>query len=98
MRPPGHGGAPSFLRLWSVPSDTQLAPPLGGARQAAPQSRVRARAAPGVWCRFAQGATQIGDDQARSWMVVGKSGRGSTPARIASHVDQRHDGFSSTRT
>ena len=52
----------------------------------------------GVWCRFAQGATQIGDDQARSWMVAGRSGRGSTPARIASHVDQRHDGFSSTRT
>jgi hypothetical protein len=44
------------------------------------------------------GSTQIGDDQARSWIVVGRSGRGSTPLRRASHVDQRHVGFSSTRT
>jgi len=41
---------------------------------------------------------QIGDDQARSWIVAGRSGRGSMPARSASQVDQRQVGFSSTRT
>ena len=45
----------------------------------------------------AQGRYQIGDDQARSWIVGGRSGRGLTPARIASQVDQRQVGFSSTR-
>ena len=43
------------------------------------------------------GRYQIGDDQARSWIVGGSPGRGSTPARIASQVDQRQVGFSSTR-
>ena len=66
--------------------------------RAAGRRRLRAPAGLDVGCRFGQGATQIGDDQARSWMVAGRSGRGSTPARTASHVDQRHDGFSSTRT
>ena len=50
----------------------------------------------GVW-RDAHGWYQIGDDQARSWIVGGKPGLGSTPARIASQVDQRQVGFSSTR-
>ena len=62
--------------------------------RAAGRRRLRAPAGPDVGCRFGQGATQIGDDQARSWRVAGRSGRGSTPARTASHVDQRHDGFS----
>jgi hypothetical protein len=44
------------------------------------------------------GVYQIGEAQARSWIVGGSFGFGSTPARSASHVDQRHDGFSSTRT
>ena len=43
------------------------------------------------------GAIQMGELQARSWMVVGKSLRGGTPARRASQVDQRQVGFSSTR-
>jgi hypothetical protein len=41
---------------------------------------------------------QIGELHARSWIVFASFGLGSTPARSASHVDQRHDGFSSTRT
>ena len=44
------------------------------------------------------GTYQIGDDQARSCRVAGRSGRGSTPARIASQVFHRQVGFSSTRT
>ena len=44
------------------------------------------------------GVTQIGDDQARSCSVAGLSGRGSTPARMASQVVHRQVGFSSTRT
>ena len=44
------------------------------------------------------GRYQIGDDHARSWIVVGMPGRGSTPARRASHVDHRQVGFSSTLT
>jgi len=40
---------------------------------------------------------QIGDDQARSWIVAGRSSRGSTADRIASQVDHRQTGFSSTR-
>ena len=43
------------------------------------------------------GIYQIGDDQARSWMVASRSARGDKPARIASHVDQRQVGFSKTR-
>ena len=41
---------------------------------------------------------QMGDDQARSWIVGEMSCRGSTSARRASQVDQRQVGFSSTRT
>ncbi len=48
--------------------------------------------------RAYRGTYQIGDDQARSWTVVLSCGFGGTCARIASHVDQRHDGFSRTRT
>lgn len=44
-----------------------------------------------------RGTIQIGEDHARSWMVVAKSGLGAVPARIASQVDQRQVGFSSTR-
>jgi hypothetical protein len=44
------------------------------------------------------GTYQIGDDQARSWMVVGRFGAGATPARTASQVDHRQVGFWSTRT
>ena len=43
------------------------------------------------------GVYQIGDDQARSWMVAGKSWRGAVPARRASQDDQRQVGFSRTR-
>ena len=39
----------------------------------------------------------MGEDQARSCSVFAKSGLGSTPARIASHVDHRQVGFSMTR-
>ena len=53
--------------------------------------------APGKGAQTAHGRYQIGDDQALSWIVGGRSGRGSTPARIASQVDQRQVGFSSTR-
>lgn len=45
-----------------------------------------------------EGRNQIGEDQARSWIVFGKSERGATPARMASQVDQRQEGFSSART
>ena len=44
------------------------------------------------------GTYQMGEDHARSWMTVGRSGFGSTPARTASQVDQRQVGFSRTRT
>ena len=44
------------------------------------------------------GTIQIGDDQARSWIVAGRDTRGATPAFTASHVDQRQIGFSRTRT
>lgn len=44
-----------------------------------------------------EGVYQMGDDQARSWIVACMSGRGFTPARIASQVDQRQTGFSNTR-
>ena len=37
------------------------------------------------------GSSQMGEDQARSCSVACRSGRGSTPRRKASHVDQRHD-------
>ena len=44
------------------------------------------------------GLYQMGEDQARSWMVFFRSDLGSTPARTASQVDQRQVGFSSART
>ena len=43
------------------------------------------------------GAIHIGELQARSWIVAGTFDVGSTPARIASQVDQRQVGFCSTR-
>jgi hypothetical protein len=47
---------------------------------------------------YVEGRNQIGDDHALSWMVAGRSARGATPARIASQVDHRQDGFSRART
>ena len=44
------------------------------------------------------GLNQIGEVQARSWIVADSAGFGSTPVRTASHVDHRQTGFSSTRT
>ena len=59
----------------------------------------------GCWRRIAvraglhgYGTYQMGDDQARSWMVAGRPGFGGFPARMASQVDQRQVGFCSTRT
>ncbi len=39
------------------------------------------------------GSIQIGDDQARSRIVAGTRGSGSSPKRMASYVDQRQVGF-----
>ena len=47
---------------------------------------------------YAAGSYQIGDENARSWIVLGTTPRGVVPARMASQVDHRHVGFSSTRT
>ena len=46
----------------------------------------------------AVGSTQMGEDQARSMMVGASLGLGGAPLRSASQVDQRQEGFSSTRT
>ena len=55
---------------------------------------VRERRPAGLWI---YGEYQMGELQARSCMVAGRSGLGGTPCRMASHVDQRQLGFSSTR-